>query len=155
MTGVRLGNLASLRSAISLLPSLPWRENQILVDDQPHRRARPDGDRRLDAEVAHRDLALPIVLGRAAHRLDQVAVAGESQFGANAEQHLEHDALDLLPSVHVDLVLKGCIARRVGRRDVVDATMRFDEAVDPATRRLVADLAFDPLDGIQGDDDVR
>jgi len=38
---------------------------------------------------------------------------------------------------------------------IVDATMRFDEVVDPATRRLVADLAFDPLDGIQGDDDVR
>lgn len=38
---------------------------------------------------------------------------------------------------------------------IVDTTMRFDEAVDPATRRLVADLAFDPLDGIQSDDDVR
>ncbi len=38
---------------------------------------------------------------------------------------------------------------------IVDATIRFDEAVDLGTRRLVADLAFDPLDGIQGDDDVR
>ncbi len=38
---------------------------------------------------------------------------------------------------------------------IVDVKMRFDEAVDPATRRLVADLAFDPLDGIENDDDVR
>ncbi len=38
---------------------------------------------------------------------------------------------------------------------IVDATMRFDEAVDPETRRLIADLAFDPLDGIQADSDVR
>lgn len=38
---------------------------------------------------------------------------------------------------------------------IVNATMRFDEAVDPASRQLIADLAFDPLDGIQSDDDVR
>lgn len=38
---------------------------------------------------------------------------------------------------------------------IVDATMRFNEAVDPATRRLVANLPFDPLDRVQGDDDVR
>ncbi|HYD12863.1 MAG TPA: hypothetical protein VEC11_08445 [Allosphingosinicella sp.] len=38
---------------------------------------------------------------------------------------------------------------------IVDAKMRFDEVVDPATRHLIADLAFDPLDGIQSDDDVR
>jgi hypothetical protein len=37
---------------------------------------------------------------------------------------------------------------------VIDARMRFDEAVDPTTRQLVADLAFDPLNGIQSDDDV-
>ena len=38
---------------------------------------------------------------------------------------------------------------------IVDGRMRFADAVDPATRRLVADLAFDPLEGTQGDDDVR
>jgi hypothetical protein len=38
---------------------------------------------------------------------------------------------------------------------IVDETVRFDEAVDPATRRLIADLAFDPFNGIQGHDDVR
>lgn len=38
---------------------------------------------------------------------------------------------------------------------IVDATMRFDEAVDPGTLRLVADLPFDPLDGLRRDDDVR
>lgn len=38
---------------------------------------------------------------------------------------------------------------------IAAATMRFDGAVDPETRRLVADLAFDPLDGIQDDDDIR
>lgn len=38
---------------------------------------------------------------------------------------------------------------------VVDGRIAFAEAVDPATRRIVADLAFDPLDGIERDDDVR
>ena len=38
---------------------------------------------------------------------------------------------------------------------ILEATIGFHEAVDPATRRLVADLAFDSLDGIQRDDDVR
>lgn len=38
---------------------------------------------------------------------------------------------------------------------IVNATIRFDEAVHPGTRRLVADIAFDLLGGVQGDDDVR
>lgn len=38
---------------------------------------------------------------------------------------------------------------------IIEAKMRFDEAVDPATRCLIADLAFDPLDGIKEDGDVR
>lgn len=30
---------------------------------------------------------------------------------------------------------------------IVEKTVRFEEAVDPSTRRLIADLAFDPLNG--------
>jgi hypothetical protein len=38
---------------------------------------------------------------------------------------------------------------------IVENTIRFDEAVNPTTRELVAELAFDPLKGIKSDNDIR
>src|SRR3546814_8629498 len=75
-TGVRSGSLPSLIAAMSTTSRSG--EDEILVNDQPDRRAWPDRDRRLDTEITLGNLiAGPrhIILRRHADRLDEIALA--------------------------------------------------------------------------------
>lgn len=77
------------------------------MDHQPDQRAGPDGDRWLDTEIALGNLfarARHIVLRRHTDRLHQIALAGKRQLGTHPEQGRQHDALEQLPCVEVDLV---------------------------------------------------
>jgi hypothetical protein len=57
-------------------------EHEIVVHDEPHRRARANGDRRLDLEVARGKLvagARDILLGQFPNGLHEIGLAGESE----------------------------------------------------------------------------
>ena len=86
------------------------------MDDKPDRCAGPDRDRGLDVEISRGELVTgtrDILLGRLPDRLDQIALAGDSQLRSHAEQGGERDALEQRPCVEIDPVLKtgvsGCI----------------------------------------------
>src|SRR4051794_32378087 len=95
LIGVRSSSRANLIAAILLLP--PRRENEILVDDQTHRRSWADGDRRLDAQTALGHLiarARHVVLSGQPDRLHQIALPGQSEVCPNPEQGRQSDPLE-------------------------------------------------------------
>src|SRR3546814_10438169 len=76
---------------------------------------------------------------------DLVAVAVQRELRSHAEQRRERDAFDQLPGVSVDLVLQAGIARRFGRRRVVDrerAAVGHDQPLPDDLRTRLAERGF-------------
>src|SRR3546814_2210372 len=76
---------------------------------------------------------------------DLVAVAVQRELRSHAEQRRERDAFDQLPGVSVDLVLQAGIARRIGRRRVVDrerAAVGHDQPLPDDLRTRLAERGF-------------
>src|SRR3546814_14893980 len=85
---------------------MPWRENEILVNDQSNRSAWTDRDRWLDTEIARRKLvagARDILLGRFSDGFHKIALAGNRQFRPDAEQYCKRHTLQPRPGVKLDL----------------------------------------------------
>src|SRR5690606_21265012 len=110
-------------------------DDNILMDDDAQRPAGTDAQRRLDIEIASDELiagARTASLCGFADGADQIAFAlAPSQFGSDAEQGRERDALQELPRMAVDLVGQAHIALRVGRRNIVDPNRRTIGQDDP------------------------
>ena len=94
------------------------RKHQVAIDDDAHREARPDDDRRLDVEVPAHHLLSGLVeaVGAAApqRRQDGAVVVGSAEFGADAEQRRERRRREQAALVMVDLVLDAGEPLRVG-----------------------------------------
>src|SRR3546814_3434074 len=76
-TGVRSGNLLSLRSAMLACLSAPWREYQVAGHQYADRRSGTDRDGWLNVEIALRDLvasARRVRLGRSEEHTSELPV---------------------------------------------------------------------------------
>src|SRR3546814_6644204 len=78
---------SDLASTESLCRSC-WREDQIARDDDPHREAGPDRERRWNVELAPNDFLtglIDAVLRTGAQRTDQSVVASRSELRSNTQ----------------------------------------------------------------------
>ena len=110
------------------------------------RPAGPHGQRRLDIEIAFGQALAGLIDGIAGGTLQdaqQIALlsGAEACLAADSEQAGEHDALDQLPGVEIDLVFQTGIAFIVGGGQIVDddgRTVGQDHAVPDDERPLLS-----------------
>src|SRR3546814_18334302 len=104
-TGVRSGNLLSLRSAMLACLSAPWREYQVAGHQYEDRRSGTDRDGWLNVEIALRDLvanARRVLLGSLSDRLDELTLSRYHQFGPATQHFRISDPLDQRPLVKIN-----------------------------------------------------
>src|SRR5215469_16629038 len=107
LTGVRSGSRASFSSVMGL--SSVRSQNDVFVNDDAKRPARPHFDGRLDIEILLSDLLaglIDTVLSGLADGHDQITLPIDDQLTADAEQCRNRHALEQLPSVIIHLILK-------------------------------------------------
>jgi hypothetical protein len=112
---------ASLSFTIVSLSTFERLQNQVAVDDHPHRETRPDRQGWLDVEVALNGCLsglIHAVAGPAPKRGDDIGIGagtgGRSKLAADAKQRRQECRLELGAPVIVDLVLETGKAGRVG-----------------------------------------
>lgn len=98
--------------------TLIGREHEVAIDDDAHREAGPDRDRRLDVEVTSNDLLPGLVQAVAAaapeSSHDAIVVVGGAEFCADAKHCRESSRSEQSAPMMVDPVLQAGKALRVG-----------------------------------------
>ena len=98
--------------------SLILREHEIAVDEDPDREARPDGEGRLDIDLAADELLAGLIdriLASTLQGADEIAlIAVRAKLRADAEQSRERRRLQKIAPMIIDAILEPGIAFRVG-----------------------------------------
>jgi hypothetical protein len=116
-----------------------WFEDKVAIDDDPHRKTRPDCHGRLDVEIAPNYLLTGLVQGIAcptAKGLQNGAASVASiragpKFGSYTKQSRQRRRLELLAPVKIDLVVKPSIACGIRTRLALKddrSAVRHDQA---------------------------
>jgi len=95
-----------------------WREHKIARDDDAHGKTRPDGQRRLNIEIASDDLLAGLIeaLGAAAAQgLDErVFIACRSELGSDAENGGERGGAGEAQPMMIEFIFEAGVATGVG-----------------------------------------
>src|SRR5690606_16110367 len=97
-------------------------EYKVAGDDNPHREARPDGQRRLNLQLALDDLLARLIDGilrAVSDRPDQPVLVAGSKFGSDREQRGEASRFHQIPPVVIDAILKAGVAAGVRARQAL------------------------------------
>ena len=94
------------------------REHEIAVDEDPDRESRPDGESRLDIDLAADELLARLVdrvLASTLQGADEIAlIAVRAKLRGDAEQGRERRRLQKISPMIIDAIFKPGIAFRVG-----------------------------------------
>mmetsp|Transcript_1025 Transcript_1025/g.2594 ORF Transcript_1025/g.2594 Transcript_1025/m.2594 type:complete len:409 (+) Transcript_1025:2413-3639(+) len=122
-------------------------QHQIAIDDDPHRQARPFGQRRLDVHVAPdhllADLVDAVLRAVASGDHDPVAVLPvlrRGQLGTHAQQRGQRRTREDAIPVPIDAILQAGVTGRVGAREVVELQRRRVRQDDAVPHHLHAAL---------------